>query len=448
MKISFISLLIVFVVSISMTIACSSLMPRLEPTPLPTFSAPTITPLADQANGPTVTNTLMILCTPPACQANEAYYCTDECPGGCGTTCATHTPVPQTQAAQFPDPGEYQWSPVTSNLEKPVGLVHAGDGSGRLFIIEQAGEVRILQNGELSSAPFLDIRDRVNDNASEQGLLGLAFHPQYPQNGYFFINYTDSRGDTVIARYRVSADPNLADPASEEIILTITQPYGNHNGGHLAFGPDGYLYIGTGDGGSANDPEGNAQNLNTLLGKMLRINVDHFPYSIPADNPFGDEIWAYGLRNPWRYAFDQLTGDLYVGDVGQNIWEEVDFLPTNAPASANFGWDLREGSHPFEGTVSEGMTLVDPVAEYDHSSGCSVTGGEVYRGNMPEWQGIYLYGDFCSGLVWGLLRQADGSWSNTLLFETGTNISSFGLDQRGEIYLVHHGGQVYQLIQK
>ena len=444
---TFIAILALFFI-----MACSVLIPQIEPTALPTFvapttfAAPTSTPIEEQ---PTVDpETPIIQCTPPPCQANEVYHCPGDCPGGCGTICATRTPAPPLNAAFLPDTTQYQWSLLADGLTKPIGLVHAGDHSGRIFIIEQPGSIRIYQNGELLAAPYLEIRERVNDGSSEQGLLGLVFHPDYLHNGYFFVNYTDSRGDTVIARFRVSADPNMADPTTEEIFLTLDQPYGNHNGGHLVFGPDGYLYIGTGDGGSANDPEGNAQKLNTLLGKMLRINVDHLPYTIPSDNPFGDEIWAYGLRNPWRYSFDTLTDDLFIGDVGQGTWEEIDFLAAGTPAGANFGWDFREGSHPFEGTVSEGLVLVDPVAEYNHGQGCSVTGGDVYRGTIPEWQGVYIYGDYCSGLVWGLLHQANGNWSNALLFETGLNISSFGIDQDGEIYLVHHGGQVFQLTRK
>jgi glucose/arabinose dehydrogenase len=428
--------------------ACASLLPQAELTPLQTYSPPTSTPGKAENSSTDTSLTPIIQCTPPACQTNESYHCPGDCPGGCGTICATHTPAPQNQIFQLPDPANYQWALIAEGLNQPVGLVDAGDDSGRLFIIEQPGAIRIHQYDELLNTPFLEIRQRVNDGSSEQGLLGLAFHPDYHQNGYFFVNYTAGGGDTVIARYRVSADPNLADPASEEIILTLKQPFGNHNGGHVAFGPDGYLFIGTGDGGSANDPQGNAQNLDTLLGKMLRINVDDLPYSIPSDNPFGDEIWAYGLRNPWRYSFDSLTGDLYLGDVGQGTWEEIDFLPASTMGGANFGWDLREGSHPFEGTVSEGLILVDPVAEYDHGSGCSVTGGEVYRGSMPEWQGVYIYGDYCSGLVWGLLQHSDGSWSNALLFETNTTISSFGIDQAGEVYLVDHGGQIFKLSEK
>jgi len=433
-----IAILIVIFVS-----SCYFLSPSETPTPLPTFAPPTFTPFS-QTFTP-FSETPIIQCTPPLCQENEAYHCPDECPGGCGTTCATHTPSPLTQVSQMPDITQYQWSLVASGLDKPVGLIHAGDNSGRLFITEQLGSILIFHNNELLPTPFLDIRDRVNDKSSEQGLLGLAFHPEYPINGYIFVNYTDSRSDTVISRFRVSADPNLADPTTEEIILTITQPYGNHNGGHLAFGPDGLLYIGTGDGGSAGDPEGNAQNLDSVLGKMLRLNVDNLPYTIPSDNPFSNEIWAYGLRNPWRYAFDRSTGDFYIGDVGQNQWEEIHFWAAGTPGGANFGWDFFEGSHPYEGTAPNSLTLINPIAEYDHSLGCSVTGGTVYRGVMPDWQGVYLYGDYCSGIVWGLLRNPQGGWMNAQLFETGTKITSFGEDENGEVYLVDHGGHVYRL---
>jgi len=301
---------------------------------------------------------------------------------------------------------------------------------------------------------FLDIRDRVNDGSNEQGLLGLAFHPNFSQNGYFFVNYTGQGGDTFVARFEVTSDPNWVDPASEKIILRIKQPFGNHNGGHLAFGPNGQLYIGTGDGGSANDPQGNAQNLNTLLGKMLRLDINHAePYGVPADNPFigtgsRPEIWAYGLRNPWRFSFDRLTGDLYIGDVGQNQWEEINFLAVNAPGGANFGWDFWEAFHPFEGNPPPNLDFVSPISEYDHSLGCSVTGGVVYRGSLEAWQGVYFYGDFCTGIVWGLLRDSAGEWQNSQLYQTGANITSFGEDENGEVYLVDRKGTVWVLSAK
>lgn len=371
------------------------------------------------------------------------------------TPTATSTPVPPTatptppDVQALPDPSGYQWREVAGGFSQPLAVAHAGDD--RLFVVEQRGMIWVVQNDLRLPDPFLDIRDRVFDAAFEQGLLGLAFHPDYPSNGAFFVNYTGVGGNTVVSRFSTSLEGGQADPASEQVLLRIDQPYGNHNGGNLAFGPDGYLYIGTGDGGSANDPLGNGQNLNTLLGKLLRIDVDGGnPYAIPPDNPFAGgggapEIWAYGLRNPWRFSFDRLNGDLYIGDVGQNNWEEVDYLPAGAPAGANFGWKLREGTHPFAGQQTEG--LVDPIAEYANAGrNCSVTGGIVVRASqLPEWNGVYLYGDYCSGQVWGLTREAGGAWLGAVLFSTGLTISSFGEGADGSAYLVHHGGAVYRL---
>jgi len=355
-----------------------------------------------------------------------------------------------TPAIVFPNPQAFTWSLVSDGLLRPVDIQHAGDGSGRLFIVEQAGRIRILQNGKLLPLPFLDIRERVGSQGNEQGLLGLAFHPHFGENGYFYVNYTDRRGDTVIARFQVMADPNLADANSEKILLKVNQPFPNHNGGVLTFGPDGYLYAGLGDGGSAGDPFNNAQKTTTLLGKILRLDVDGGdPYRIPPENPFGNEIWAYGLRNPWRISFDRQTGDLWIGDVGQNAWEEIDFLPAGAPSAANFGWSLLEGTHPYNGDLQAGLIL--PVFEYPHEmdrGGCSVTGGYVYRGAaLPEWQGIYLFGDYCTGFVWGLIRSVSG-WQAEVLFDTPFNISTFGVDQAGEVYLADLQGAVYRLERK
>lgn len=363
------------------------------------------------------------------------------------TSSPTDPPITETppSAATFPDANAYEWQIIASGLTRPVDL--QADGSGRLFIIEKAGRIRILQDGQLLDQPFLDITERVGSNGNEQGLLGLAFHPQYVDNGRFFVNYTDTNGDTVIARYQAASDQNSADPNTEVKLIGVDQPFANHNGGVLAFGPDGYLYAGLGDGGSAGDPMGNGQNTDTLLGKILRIDVDSAePYSIPADNPFGNEIWAHGLRNPWRLSFDQSTGDLYIGDVGQGQWEEIDFLPAGSAGGANFGWDFREGAHEYEGAGPEGM--IDPVAEYSHQEGgCSVTGGYVYRGSMPEWNGIYFYGDYCTGMIWGLIRANDG-WQKQLLFDMDVTITSFGQDEAGEIYLVSDDGTIYRLSQK
>lgn len=361
----------------------------------------------------------------------------------------TALPAPVLVPASFPNLEDYEWGPVVNGLSRPVALAHAGDGSGRLFVVEQKGLIRIVHNRELLTDPFLEIRDRIGSGGDEQGLLGLAFHPRYAENGFFYLNYNDHNGDTVIARFRVSDDPNRADPASEMRLLHVLQPYPNHNGGVLTFGPDGYLYAGLGDGGSAGDPQGNAQSLDTLLGKILRLDVDGGdPYAIPINN-FHDEIWAFGLRNPWRMSFDRLTGELYIGDVGQNKWEEIDFLPAGRPSGANFGWDYREGTHPFEGSPPAGLELVDPIAEYGHDAGISVTGGVVYRGkNLPAWQGVYIYGDYGSGLVWGLLRRPDGVWQQEVLFESGANIASFGEDEAGEVYLVDHKGIIYMLVER
>ena len=364
------------------------------------------------------------------------------------------SPVEMTVPAEFPVPGNYQWFQIAGNLLRPIGLANAGDGSGRLFIIEQAGVIRVLQDGELLPVPFLDISDQV-DCCGERGLLGLAFHPEYARNGEFYVHYSDLNGDTILARFQVdlAERPDQADPDSQVIILRVAQPYGNHNGGTVAFGLDGYLYLGLGDGGSGGDPLGNAQNLDSLLGKLLRLDVDSGdPYAIPPDNPYAQgggapEIWASGLRNPWRFSFDRLTGDLFIGDVGQSSWEEIDFFPAGDPGGANFGWNYREGAHPFSASSPPGeLLLTDPVAEYGRDQGITVIGGVVYRGTqIPEWEGIYLYGDYGSGFIWGLFQGADGSWRNAVLFETGTSITSFGQDESGEVYYVDLGGNLFRL---
>jgi len=368
------------------------------------------------------------------------------------TTPAASDPLPDS-VLQLPDPGDYHWVKIVDGLNQPLALTHANDNSNRIFIVEQPGVIRILLGGLLLPAPFLDIQDRVGSSGSEQGLLGLAFHPDYVQNGYFFVNYTNLEGDTIIARYqRSSADENTSDPSSEEILLQISQPFANHNGGQVAFGPDGYLYIGTGDGGSGGDPMGNGQSLNTLLGKILRINVDQGnPYAIPAGNPFISgsglpEIWAYGLRNPWRFSFDDQTGDLYIADVGQNQWEEVNFSPAGVESGRNYGWNYFEGNHVFSSQPPDTIDAIPPAAEYSHDMGCSVTGGLVYRGKrLPEFNGVYFYGDFCSGNVWGLLPDGVDRWVNGLLFPNVTRISSFGADKSGEIYLVDYTGSILLL---
>lgn len=342
---------------------------------------------------------------------------------------------------------------ITTGLTSPVAITNAGDGSGRLFITEQAGTIRIWNGTALLPTPFLDIRSLVSC-CGEQGLLSVAFHPGYETNGFFYVDYTNVAGNTVIARYKVSGNPNVADPSSASILLTILQPYANHNGGQLQFGADGYLYIGMGDGGSGGDPQNHAQNLNDLLGKILRIDVDGgTPYAIPSTNPFvgvpntRPEVWAYGLRNPWRFSFDRLSHDLYIGDVGQNLWEEIDFQPASSPGGENYGWRLMEGFHCYNpATGCDDGTLTLPVLEYGHNPSCSVTGGYVYRGSaIPQLYGVYLYGDYCSGIVWGATRDCSGAWSTTVLIQPPINISSFGEDESGEVYLTHLGGAVYRI---
>ncbi|MDK1080319.1 MAG: PQQ-dependent sugar dehydrogenase [Anaerolineae bacterium] len=354
-------------------------------------------------------------------------------------------PSPIPKVVTFPNPDNYFWETIITGLDRPVELRNANDGTGRLFVLEKEGRIQIIKDGFLFPEPFLDIVSLVGSSSNEQGLLGLAFHPSYVGNGYFYLYYTNNQGHAQIDRFTVTVDPDVADDGSRLPMLTINQPFPNHNGGALAFGPDGYLYIGVGDGGSAADPFNNGQDLDTLLGKLLRLDVDSAePYAIPPDNPFGNQIWAYGMRNPWRISFDTFTGDLFIGDVGQGEWEEIDFLPAGSPGGLNFGWKYFEGAHPFSGTPPEGLQLVDPVAEYDHSQGCSVTGGYVYRGSMPEWNGIYFYGDYCTRTVWGLIHSEAG-WQNLILFGAGGNITSFGQDEFGEIFIATYGGQILRL---
>jgi glucose/arabinose dehydrogenase len=337
-----------------------------------------------------------------------------------------------------------------AGLTAPLFATGAGDGSGRLFVLEQAGRIRLVRGSTLADRPFLDIRDRVA-SGGERGLLGLAFAPGYasgPHAGRFFVDFTNRDGNTVIAEYHVSAtDPDVADPASERVLLTIDQPYANHNGGMLAFGPDGMLYVGMGDGGSGGDPQGNGQRLDTRLGKLLRI--DPFdstrgsPYAIPPGNPFAartsaePEIWAYGLRNQWRFSFDSATGDLWIGDVGQNLWEEIDHAAAGTGAGANYGWNRMEGRHCYQATSGcdeTGLTL--PVAEYGHDQGCAVIGGYVARGaGAGPLSGVYLLSDECSGRIWGLDSAGGSSQDPVLLAETGRAISSFGQDDAGNVYV-------------
>ncbi len=339
--------------------------------------------------------------------------------------------------------------PVVDGLNSPLAVVDAGDGSDRLFVVEQPGRIRVVKNGALLDTPFLDIQRRI-ESGNEEGLLGLAFAPDFPTDPRLYVDYTDLDGNTVIASFRVpTATPDQADPDSERILLQVDQPFPNHNGGGLAFGPDGDLYIGMGDGGSGGDPFGNGQSLTTLLGKILRIRPGPSDrsgpaYTIPPDNPFaGDpsakpEVLAYGLRNPWRLSFDRTTGDLWIGDVGQADWEEVDRWPAGAgwASGPNFGWNVMEGRHCYNADTcrQDGLTL--PVAEYDHGRGCAIVGGYVGRDPAePALYGGYLYGDDCSGNVWVLDAARPESVDPVLLLDSGHMISSFGEDEAGRLYL-------------
>lgn len=356
--------------------------------------------------------------------------------------CSDGTSVPH-------DTADLRLEQVAAGLANPLFLTAPPDDA-RLFIVEQPGRIRVMQNGRLLPEPFLDIADRTS-SGGEQGLLSVAFHPRYGENGQFYVNYTDREGDTRIERYHVGPDPNRADPNSASLVLRVPQPFSNHNGGLVAFGPDGKLYIGMGDGGSGGDPQGHGQNRGTLLGALLRIDVDAGePYAIPADNPFvgmadaKQEIWATGVRNPWRFAWDRKDGLLYMADVGQNAWEEINAVPAGQ-GGLNFGWDTMEGSHCFGSASCARAGLVLPVAEYGHEDGCSVTGGYVYRGvRVPALQGRYVYGDFCKGWV-RTFRLVNGravderEWSP----EVG-NILSFGEDASGELYLLSASGAVYR----
>jgi len=341
---------------------------------------------------------------------------------------------------------------IASGLENPVHLSAPQDDQ-RLFVVEQAGVIRIIADGRLLDTPFLDIQDRVG-SGGERGLLSIAFHPDYAFNGFFYVNYTDKNGATRVERYSVAADPNLANAASAKLILTVNQPFGNHNGGLIVFGPDGMLYIGMGDGGSGGDPQGHGQNRNTLLGALLRIDVDGGdPYATPPDNPFvadpnaRHEIWAYGLRNPWRFAFDREDRTLYVADVGQNRWEEVNAVSDSA-GGLNYGWNVMEGAHCFASSPCDNTGLVLPVIEYAHADGCSVTGGHVYRGAaIPSLQGHYLYSDFCQGFLRSF-RFADGSVTDKRQWDVGDlgQVVSFGQDDQRETYILSNNGRIYRLI--
>jgi glucose/arabinose dehydrogenase len=421
----------------------------------PTTGEPVATEVAVAAeSNPTAVAILPPTLPPPANNSdettNEAQATTAVVPE---QTTGTPTSIPQPNT---PEPNTVPETAVTSNsltpivnggLTRPVYLTHAGDE--RLFVLEQRGLIRIIENGQLLAQPFLDIEARVGDTSNEQGLLSVAFAPAYSSNGRFFVNYTNNNGDTVISRFQVSSDPNTADPDSELILLTIPQPFGNHNGGQLQFGPDGYLYIGMGDGGSQGDPQDNGQNPNTLLGGILRLDVNQEPYGSPANNPFANqtarsEMWAIGLRNPWRFSFDRLTGDLFIADVGQNTWEEINFQPANSSGGENYGWNILEGNHCYQGSNCATDGLQAPIFEYDHNFGCSITGGYVYRGQQfPELSGNYFVADYCTGIIWSLFHEANGTWTNREVLRSNLVVSSFGEDVQGELYVIDHNGGVW-----
>ncbi len=367
------------------------------------------------------------------------------------------TTAPPATTPTVPPVERLALEPVADGFDSPLFVGNAGDGSDRLFVVEQGGRVRVVRDGRLLSEPYLDLQDRIS-SSGERGLLGLAFSPTFSADGRLYVDYTDRDGDTVISELR-APDPaaDRVDPDTERVLLRIDQPYANHNGGALATSPDGLLWIATGDGGSGGDPQGNGQRLDTLLGKLLRIDPrpgGGAPYGIPADNPFVGqdigraEIWAYGLRNPWRFSFDRATGDLWIGDVGQGSLEEVNRWPAGSPAGPNFGWNTMEASacfDPSEGCDTTGLVL--PIAEYPHDQGCSVTGGYVYRGSgIPGLAGTYLYGDFCSGTIWALDPSAATPTPRPVL-ETGLALPSFGEDEAGELYVADQsGGRVLRIV--
>jgi len=340
---------------------------------------------------------------------------------------------------------------VARGLDDPLYLT-APPGDARRFVVEQAGRIRIIKDGQLVATPFLDLRDSVGAGG-ERGLLSMAFHPQFARNGWLYVNYTDKHGDTRVKRFTVSAAPDRADPASGKQILFIAQPYANHNGGLVMFGPDGMLYVGMGDGGSGGDPHGNGQNRRTLLGKLLRIDVDRGdPYAIPPDNPFvgaadaRPEIWATGLRNPWRFAFDRATGLLFIADVGQNLWEELDIGPASR-GGVNYGWNVMEGAHCYGAGSCDTTGLVPPALEYDHSYGCSIIGGFVSRGRAsPSLDGQYFFSDYCQGWLRSITYQNGRITSRTVWNVPRLGqVLSFGEDAAGEIYVLSDNGNVYRI---
>ncbi len=375
-----------------------------------------------------------------------------------GTADGPDNPNPGPVSGGSVNPGGCpEWPTITVQQKMTVGsrsvhITNAGDGSGRLFVVEQSGRIRVIRDDALLPAPFLDISPRVADGG-EQGLLSVAFPPGYARKGHFYVSYIRQEdGSSTIARYFLSpGNPDVADANSGEILLTVEQPFAIHNAGLIAFGPDGYLYLSLGDGGSAEDFLNNAQNTTSLLGKMLRIDVESgaFPYAVPSDNPFvglngyREEIWALGFRNPWRFSFDRDSRDLYIADVGHNRWEEVNVQPASSRGGENYGWNVMEGLNCFTTPFCDRTGLTLPTYQYTHLTGCSIIGGFVYRGSdYPCLEGMYLYSDFCTGGVWGL-KQVGGVWQSRLLTGTSLQIASFGEDENGELFALDLNGGVY-----
>ena len=342
---------------------------------------------------------------------------------------------------------------VAEGFSAPVNLTTRPGEASPLFVVEQGGIIRTVREGTVDPTPFLDLTDRVG-TGGERGLFALAFHPDHASNGYVFVHYTDVGGDTRVSRFRVTGDPAVVDPASETILLTVEQPFANHNGGHIAFGPDGHLYVALGDGGSGGDPQGNGQDRSTLLGALLRLDVDGDAPYVPVDNPFvddpeaRDEIWAFGLRNPWRFSFDRETGDLWIGDVGQNRREEIDWQPAGGPGGENYGWNVMEGTECYDAGECDRTGLSLPLHDYATGSDgtCSVTGGFVYRGSaIPDLRGRYLFADFCGGWVRALARDGDEVADVTTLLTGLARVTSFGEDGEGELYVLEIGGNVWRV---
>jgi glucose/arabinose dehydrogenase len=382
---------------------------------------------------------------------------------GCGSAAepdpAPEAAAPDTETATARTPTQagapaFRLTRIASGLGDALHITGIPGQPSRLAVVQQSGRIRILERGRLRRGAFLDV-SRLISAGGEQGLLGLAFHPDYASNGRFYVNYTNRSGDTRVVEYR-RRSTFLADAGSARRLLSIDQPFGNHNGGHLAFGPDGYLYIATGDGGGGGDPQGNGQRLDTLLGKILRIDVDSRsggrPYGIPADNPFTGagrraEIYSYGLRNPWRFSFDRQRGDIWIGDVGAGALEEIDFRPRDGARGVNFGWSAYEGRSAFGGSV-RGSRPVFPVAQYSHGRGCSVTGGYVYRGSrVPALRGRYLFADYCTGRLWSMRAGPNPGGLREHTGRVGVSlglVTSFGEGLNGDVYVVA-GGSIHRV---